>query len=63
MRAVPARDDMHVHFSRAFGVTSGQVRRDGETRTPDPLLPKQVRYQLRHIPDPGNAIGRGRRRP
>ena len=24
--------------------------RDGETRTPDPLLPKQVRYQLRHIP-------------
>ena len=24
--------------------------RDGETRTPGPLVPNQVRYQLRHIP-------------
>ena len=26
------------------------MRRNGETRTHDPLVPNQVRYQLRHIP-------------
>ena len=38
-------------------ITPAQVCRDGETRTPDPLLPKQVRYQLRHIPDVQHVTG------
>ena len=38
-------------MSRTKHVTVGNTaRRNGETRTHDPLVPNQVRYLLRYIP-------------
>ena len=38
--------------SRGAGGRAPNYSRDTATRTRDPLVPNQVRYQLRHIPIP-----------
>ena len=44
-------------------MVNGQTGRGEETRTPDLLLPKQVRYQLRYSPASHDATGPGRAQP
>ena len=50
--------DMSRQCSTPIGIPTSveKICRDDVTRTHDPLVPNQMRYQLRHIPIPDGAL-------
>jgi hypothetical protein len=53
-REAPSGAEDPRRLKRPLALTCASPRRDGEIRTPDPLLPKQVRYLA--APHPGSPL-------